>query len=98
MSHEKPGAAALCTIASADGDQWRILRELLPYLWPKDRADLRWRVALAMLALVLSKVVTVATPYAFKYATDCLTASGGAAAIAFASRSSSFWPMASAAS
>jgi len=70
--------------SAADGDQWRTLRQLLPYLWPKDRADLRWRVALAMLALVLSKIVTVATPYAFKYATDALTAVGGAAAIAFA--------------
>jgi len=68
----------------ADGEQWRILRQLLPYLWPKDRPDLRIRVAIAMLALVLSKIVTVATPYAFKYATDALTSVGGTAAIAFA--------------
>jgi ATP-binding cassette subfamily B protein len=71
-------------LTPADGDQWQTLRALLPYLWPKDRADLRWRVVIAMLALILSKVVTVATPYAFKYATDSLTAAGGAAAIAFA--------------
>ena len=68
----------------ADGEQWRILRQLLPYLWPKDRTDLRWRVAIAMLALVLSKIVTVATPYAFKYATDALTSVGGVATVAFA--------------
>lgn len=68
----------------ADGEQWRILRQLLPYLWPKDRPDLRFRVAIAMLALVLSKIVTVATPYTFKYATDALTKVGGAAAVAFA--------------
>lgn len=68
----------------ADGEQWRILRQLLPYLWPKDRPDLRFRVAIAMLALVLSKIVTVATPYAFKYATDALTKVGGAGAVAFA--------------
>lgn len=37
-----------------------------------------------MVALVLSKLVTVATPYAFKYATDALTGAGGAAAVAFA--------------
>jgi ATP-binding cassette subfamily B protein len=68
----------------ADGEQWRILRQLLPYLWPKDRADLRLRVAIAMVALVLAKIATVATPYAFKYATDALTTVGGAAAVAFA--------------
>ncbi len=51
--------------APAVGEQWRILRQLLPYLWPKDRPDLRFRVAIAMLVLVLSKIVSVATPYAF---------------------------------
>ncbi len=45
--------------------------------------DLKVRVVLAMIALVVSKVMTVLTPYSFKYATDALTASGGAAAIAF---------------
>ncbi len=68
----------------ADGEQWRILRQLLPYLWPKDRADLRLRVAIAMVVLVLSKIVTVATPYTFKYATDALIKVGGTAAVAFA--------------
>ena len=67
---------------SVDGDQLQILKDLLPYIWPEGRADLKVRVVVAMLALILSKVVTVATPYAFKYATDGLTASGSAAAIA----------------
>ncbi len=67
---------------SGDGDQWQTLKQLLPYLWPQGRADLKLRIAAAMLALVLSKIVTVATPYAFKYATDALTAVGGTAAVA----------------
>ena len=67
---------------SVDGDQLQILKDLLPYIWPEGRADLKVRVVVAMLALILSKVVTVATPYAFKYATDGLTASGSAAAVA----------------
>ena len=58
---------------AVDGDQWSILRDMLPYLWPEGHPGLKARVLLAMLALVLSKVVTVATPYAFKYATDALT-------------------------
>ena len=58
---------------AGDGDQWSILRDMLPYLWPEGHPGLKARVVFAMLALVLSKVVTVATPYAFKYATDALT-------------------------
>jgi ATP-binding cassette subfamily B protein len=65
-----------------DGNQVQILKDLLPYLWPKGHPELKARVVIAMLALVLSKVVTVATPYAFKYATDALTATGSPAAIA----------------
>jgi ATP-binding cassette subfamily B protein len=71
------------TAATGDGDQWQTLKSLLPYLWPAGRPDLKVRIALAMLALVLSKVVTVWAPYAFKHATDALTAAGGTAAVAF---------------
>jgi ABC-type transport system involved in Fe-S cluster assembly fused permease/ATPase subunit len=67
---------------AVDGNQWAILRDMLPYLWPHGHPDLKARVVFALLALVLSKVVTVATPYAFKFATDYLTAGGGAAAVA----------------
>jgi ATP-binding cassette subfamily B protein len=55
---------------------------MLPYLWPAGHPGLKARVVFAMFALVLSKVVTVATPYAFKHATDALTGQAGAAAIA----------------
>jgi len=56
------------------------LRGILPYLWPADRADLRWRVVMAMVALVASKVVTVAVPFAYKEAVDALTVPAGTAA------------------
>jgi ATP-binding cassette, subfamily B, heavy metal transporter len=81
MSRKLPVNAA--SFASGDGDQWRTLKSLLPYLWPAGRADLKVRVVLAMVALVASKIVTVWTPYTFKYATDILTASGSAATIVF---------------
>jgi ATP-binding cassette, subfamily B, heavy metal transporter len=66
--------------------QWETLFEVLPYLWPPGRFDLKWRVVAAFIALVLSKVITVATPFAFKHAVDWLTnASGGSqAAVAVA--------------
>ena len=54
----------------------------MPYLWPAGHPGLKARVIFAMVALVLSKVVTVATPYAFKHATDALSPAAGAAATA----------------
>ncbi len=51
------------------------VRLLTPYIWPADRADLKLRVLLAILAMVVSKFVTIAIPYAFKYATDALAGS-----------------------
>ena len=67
---------------AGDGDQWSILRDMLPYLWPEGHPGLKARVVFAMLALVLAKVVTVATPYAFKYATDALTGTADVATTA----------------
>ena len=52
---------------------WRVIRRVAPYLWPKDAPGLRLRVVLAMLALIISKLVTVATPYFFKAAVDALS-------------------------
>jgi ATP-binding cassette, subfamily B, heavy metal transporter len=57
--------------------QWQTLKGLLPLLWPKNRTDLKLRVVFALVLLVGSKFITVLTPYAFKQATDALTAKGG---------------------
>ncbi|MFY0614663.1 MAG: ABC transporter ATP-binding protein/permease [Hyphomicrobiaceae bacterium] len=54
-------------------DHWRLFRGLLPYVWPDDRPDLRRRVVLAAIVLVVGKVVTVLVPIFFKEATDLLT-------------------------
>jgi ATP-binding cassette subfamily B protein len=58
---------------SGEGEQFATLRAILPYLWPTGRTDLKIRVVLALLSLVLAKVITVLTPFAFKYAVDSLT-------------------------
>ena len=47
---------------------------LTPYLWPKDRADLRVQVLWAVLAMVIAKIITVMTPLALKWATNALAA------------------------
>jgi ATP-binding cassette subfamily B protein len=80
MTRKTPPRAA--TMSRGDGSQWQTLKELLPHLWPHGRTDLKARVVIALAALVISKIVTVWTPYAFKYATDSLTAQN-AAAVAF---------------
>ncbi len=54
--------------------QIKTLLAIAPYLWPQGRADLRTRVVFAMVAMVLAKVITIATPFSFKYAVDALTA------------------------
>ncbi len=41
-------------------------------MWPSDRPDLKVRVLWATLFLVLAKLVLLAVPYFFKYATDAL--------------------------
>ncbi len=54
-------------------------RRLLPYLWPtSDRPDLKRRVYFAFALLVVAKLVTVAMPFTFKWATDALVAATGA--------------------
>ncbi|MEM1383405.1 MAG: ABC transporter ATP-binding protein/permease [Pseudomonadota bacterium] len=59
-----------------------ILTRVLPDLWPAGRLDLKTRVVVALLLLVLAKVATLATPFFYRDAVDALT--GDAAATAFA--------------
>ena len=61
-----------------EGSQVKTLLAILPYLWPDGRNDLKVHVIVAMIALVLAKIITVVTPFSFKYAVDSLT-NGGAA-------------------
>jgi ATP-binding cassette subfamily B protein len=50
----------------------RPLIALMPYLWPPARADLRWRVIFCIVLLILTPIVTVATPYFFGLGVDAL--------------------------
>ncbi len=54
-------------------DYWGTLSTFLPYLWPKDRPELRVRVIFAVVALLLAKVVTVSMPYFYGAAINALT-------------------------
>ncbi len=55
----------------------RAIAELLPHLWPKDAPDLRVRVALAFVFLLLAKLVNVAIPFFYKAIVDGLTVNEG---------------------
>jgi ATP-binding cassette subfamily B protein len=66
--HPLPDNAAL-----GDATFARTFQHLWPYIWPHDRADLRMRIFLAVVLLIAGKLVTIAIPYAFKWATDALT-------------------------
>jgi len=48
------------------------LRNLWPYMWPAERADLKRRVVWATVFLVVAKLVLMLVPYFFKWATDAL--------------------------
>jgi ATP-binding cassette, subfamily B, heavy metal transporter len=57
---------------SSSSMDWRILRQTLPLLWPKDHTALRVRVVIALSLLILAKLATVTTPIIFKYVVDAL--------------------------
>lgn len=48
------------------------MKTLLPYLWPSDRLDLKWRVVIAMICLLAAKSVNVSIPFFLKGAIDKL--------------------------
>ncbi|MGH6849098.1 MAG: ABCB family ABC transporter ATP-binding protein/permease [Methylocella sp.] len=49
------------------------LRKLWPYVWPSGRLDLVLRIFASVALLLAAKVITIAVPYSFKWATDALT-------------------------
>jgi len=54
----------------------RVLRKVLPYLWPADMPWVRKRVVWAMVVLFLSKLVVVITPQFYRGAVDALADDG----------------------
>ena len=74
---QKANKPALSADDRAMGDT---LRALIPYIWPHNRPDLRTRIYIALVILVLAKLVTVLVPYTYKWLTDALTGELGAPA------------------
>ncbi|MEO0400972.1 MAG: ABC transporter ATP-binding protein/permease [Pseudomonadota bacterium] len=55
---------------------WRTIRKVAPFLWPDDKPWVKKRVVLAMLALILSKLISVYTPIIYRDAVDVLAGDG----------------------
>ncbi len=68
--------AAGKTVSADDATLVDTIRNLWPYIWPSARPDLKWRVALALAALVVAKIVTVLIPYLYGWTTDALAPEG----------------------
>lgn len=55
----------------------RTIMRVAPYLWPKDRMDIRLRVVGSLVFLILSKVLSIYSPFLYGAAVDAF-AEGGA--------------------
>ena len=73
MNAPQPPASFRPQISADRGALFRTLVHLWPYIWPSDRADLKWRVVLATVLLLVAKLATIAVPFTFKWAVDALT-------------------------
>ncbi|MCB1522713.1 MAG: metal ABC transporter permease, partial [Rhodoblastus sp.] len=72
MRHLSAPPAAAPGQSKSDATLVSTGQRLWPYIWPRDRFDLKLRIFLAFAALVVAKLVTIAVPYSFKWATDSL--------------------------
>ena len=71
------------TDANLDNDRiqgWRVIRRVVPYLWPEGELWVKRRVVAALVILLAAKVIAVATPLFYKQAVDALAPDGAAAA------------------
>jgi ATP-binding cassette subfamily B protein len=69
--------AAVVARVRPSSEHLRVLKALRPYLWPSDRPDLKTAVVVSLVFVLLAKLVTVAMPFTFKWATDALVAAAG---------------------
>ncbi|MBO9518101.1 MAG: ABC transporter ATP-binding protein/permease [Porphyrobacter sp.] len=65
--------------ADKDWAGWGTVRRFLPYLWPKDRPDLRWRIAWAAFFVLIAKIVVLTLPFAYARAIDTMAQRGNEA-------------------
>jgi ATP-binding cassette subfamily B protein len=77
-----PPSSGRSTVAAGDAhkglSRLATIQSIVPYLWPEGRFDLKARIVIAMIALVLAKVATLAFPLFYGAAVDALGGNGQA--------------------
>jgi len=66
------------TVSAESGETYSTIKNLWPFMWPAGRPDLKRRVSFAFVMLVIAKIITVLSPFLYKWATDALTGEGTA--------------------
>lgn len=76
-SNTKPTQQSTATEAARErASGLRVIRRVVPYLWPEGQDWVKYRVVAALTMLVLAKVVAVGTPFFYKAAVDALGGEG----------------------
>ncbi len=57
----------------APTDAWKVIRLVLPHLWPRNAPELRLRVVIGAILLIAAKVTNVSVPVLYKHAVDSLS-------------------------
>lgn len=69
------------TVSAEEGGLLSTVRNLWVYMWPEGRPDLKFRVVLALAALLVSKVASTLVPFVYKGIIDTLDGSTPDAAL-----------------
>ena len=74
MAHPKPSSHTAYDEKDQNSKEnhWQTIKTLLPFVWMKDRWDLRIRVILAVIFLISAKLISIYVPFLFKDAVDAL--------------------------
>ncbi len=70
------GQSTSTKTAHGESADWATMRRFLPYLWPKGRPELKRRILLAGLLVLLAKAVVLSLPFAYARAVDTMSADG----------------------
>ncbi|MBT5295875.1 MAG: ABC transporter ATP-binding protein/permease [Octadecabacter sp.] len=73
------------TSTNLDDDKvqgWKVVRRVIPYLWPDDQPGVKQRVVAALSVLFIAKLIAVGTPILYKGAVDALAGEGSASMLA----------------
>jgi ABC-type transport system involved in Fe-S cluster assembly fused permease/ATPase subunit len=70
--------ASIITQTNVNKEQaMNVIHKVMPYLWPADKAWVKVRVVLSLLALIVGKVISVMTPFFYKGAVDAMAPDHG---------------------